>query len=86
MTLGSMKMVVRRIWDATPMPYTVIVRVNALGKGQPNDIDLLYLKKRPIGELEITGVDDGEAESPQVKLIELDTNLNPISAGAETLK
>ena len=41
MTLGSMKKEVRQIWDAIPMPNTVIVRVNALGQGNTNDLDFL---------------------------------------------
>ena len=60
MTLGYMKKVVRRSWDALPMPDTVISRVRALGQGQPNDLDFLYINIRPIGELDITGVHDGE--------------------------
>ena len=41
MTLRSMKKVVRRSWDALPIPNTVIVRVNALGQGNTNDLDFL---------------------------------------------
>ena len=40
-TLGSMKRVVRQSWDATPMPDTVIARVNTIVQGKPNDIDFL---------------------------------------------
>ena len=69
MTLGSMKKVVRRSWDALPMPNTVIARVNVLGQGQPNGIDLLDCKKRPIGEFDIIGVDDGVTEAPHIELI-----------------
>ena len=59
MTLGSMEKVVRRIWDAIPMPDTVISRVNALGQGQPSDIDFLDHKKSPKGKIGIAGVDSG---------------------------
>ena len=59
MTLGSMKNVVSQIWDEIQMPDTAIARVNAPDQGQPNDIDFLDRKKRPIGELYITGVDAG---------------------------
>ena len=52
------------------MPDTVIVRVNALGQGQPNDLDFLDRKMHPIGDLKITGVYDGETEAPNVELIE----------------
>ena len=61
-----MKKVTRQIWDAIPMPDTVIYRVNALGQGQPNDLQLLGCKKLPIVELEITGVDYGETEAPHI--------------------
>ena len=69
MNLGSTKKVVRRSWDALPMPNTVIARVNVLGQGQPNGIDLLDCKKRPIGEFDIIGVDDGVTEAPHIELI-----------------
>ena len=45
MTLGSMEKVVRRSWDTIPMPVTVIELVNALGQGQPNDLDFLDSQK-----------------------------------------
>ena len=69
MNLVFMKKVVSLIWDAIPMPDTMIAQVNALNQGQPNNLDLLYHKKHPIGELDITGVDDGEHEAPQLDLI-----------------
>ena len=56
MTLGSIKKVVRRSWDSLPMPNTMIARVNVLGQGILNDLDLLYCEIRPIGELDIPGV------------------------------
>ena len=67
------------------MPDTVIARVNVLVQGQPNDLDFLDCKKRTIVDLDITGVDYGETESPHIDLIEPEINLNHISAGAETL-
>ena len=82
MTLGSMKKVVRLIWDALPMPETVIPRVNAFGQGQPNDLDFLYRRMCPIGDLNITGVDYGETEAPHIDLIKLETDIYPISADA----
>ena len=51
-----MKKVVRRSWDAIPMPDVVIARLNALGQGQPKDLNFLGRKKLLIGELGITGV------------------------------
>ena len=68
-TLGSMKKLVRRSLDEIPIIDTVIAQVSALIQGQPNDLDFLVCKKRPIGELEITGVDDEETEAPKIELI-----------------
>ena len=59
MTLGSMKNMVSRSWDAIPMSDTVIAQVDALSQGQPNDLDFLDCKKCPILEHKITGVDAG---------------------------
>ena len=67
------------------MPDTVIARVNALVQGQPNDLDFLDCKKRTIVDLDITGVDYGETESPHIDIIEPDTYLDPIFSGAKTL-
>ena len=67
------------------MPDTVIARVNTIVQGKPNDIDFLDWKKRPIGELIMTGVDDGGTEAPHIEVIEQETDLDPISAGTETL-
>ena len=58
-TLGSMKKVVRRSWVALQMPGTVILQVNAIGQEQSNDLDFLGCKKRPIGDIEITGLHTG---------------------------
>ena len=82
MALGSMKKAVTQIWDAPPTPDTAIARLNALDQGQTNDLGFLDRKKRPIGELDITGVYYGETEDPQIEMIEPDTNINTISAGA----
>ena len=59
MTSGSMTKVIRQIWDAIPMPDTMIAQVNSLALEQPNDLDFLDSNKNPIGELDITGVDYG---------------------------
>ena len=85
MTIGSMKKVIRQSWYSIPMPDIVIARVNALVQVQPNDLDFLDLKNRTIVELKITGVDAGETEAPNIELIEPDTDLDLISAGAETI-
>ena len=85
MTLESMNKVIRRSWDTILMPDTVIDQVNAPGKDQPNDIQLLDRNKRPIGDFDITGVNAGETKAPHIELVEPDTDLNPISDGSETL-
>ena len=78
MTLGSMEKVVRRIWDAIPMPDTVIARVNSIDQGKPNDLDFLDRKKLPIREIDIIGVYSGENEAPNIELIEPETYIDPI--------
>ena len=85
MTLESTKKVVRGSWDAIPIPDTVIARVNALGQGQPNDLDFLDRKKIPIGELDITGLNAMETQAPHIDLIEPETDLDHISDGTEKL-
>ena len=67
------------------MPDTVISQVNALEQGMPNDIDFFDSKKRPIEELYITRFGAGETESPHVKLIEPEHDVNPISAYADKI-
>ena len=85
MTLVPMRNVTRRSWYAILMPDTVIAQLNALGQGQPNDLDFLDFNKHPIGEIDITRVDYGGTEAPNIGLVEPETDINPISAGAETL-
>ena len=69
MNLGSTKEVTRRSWDEIPIPGTIISQVNALGQGQPNDLELFERKKCPIGELKLTGVDAGETDAPNIELV-----------------
>ena len=57
MSLQTGKKIVRRSWDRLPMPDTVITRVNILGKGQPSQLTFKDRKGRPIGDVELTGVD-----------------------------
>ena len=59
--------------------------MNTLIQGQLNDIDYLDLKDSQIGELNITGVDAGETESPNIELVKPETYIDNISAGAEIL-
>ena len=84
-TLGSTNKVIRLIWGSIPMPGSVIAQVNALGQGQPNDLEFIDRKKRPIGYIYITGVDDWETGAPHIELVEPETDLGPILSGAETL-
>ena len=51
------------------IPDTAIAQVDTLGQVQPNYLQLLVLKKLPIGELNTTGVDAGETEAPHLELI-----------------
>ena len=83
MTLGSMKNLVRSIWDAITMPEIMIDLMKKLSQVQLNVLESLDLKNRPIGELKITGVDTGETESPHIELIESETDIDPISSGTE---
>ena len=80
-----MKNMVGQSWDALPMPDTFIMRVSELSQVQPNYLDFLDWNKRPIGELEITGVNYGETEAPHIELIEPETDIDPILADAEAL-
>ena len=81
MTLGSVKKVVRQSWYEIPMPDIFIAQLNALVQGETNDIDFLYRKNRPIGELQIAVVDDEETEAPHIEMIEPETDIDPIQAG-----
>ena len=56
-SLQCSKKITRDIWDAIPMPYTVIARVNELAKGEPETFMFTDRKGRIIGDAEITGVD-----------------------------
>jgi hypothetical protein len=51
-----MKKMVRRSWDAIPMPDTVIARVNVLGKDEPEQFVFADQSGRPIGDMELPGV------------------------------
>jgi hypothetical protein len=61
MSLKSMKKIIRRNWDAIPMPDTVIDRVNLLGKDQQEQLVFTDCKGCPIGDIELPGVDGDEA-------------------------
>ena len=63
MIMRSMKNITRRSWDMTPMPDTVIGRVNILGKYQQELLVFTDSKGKLIGDgdVELTGVnEDGD--------------------------
>jgi hypothetical protein len=62
MALNSGKKIVRRSWDVIPMPDVVINRGNELGKDQPRRMTFTDCHGRPIGDMEIPGVDSTEDE------------------------
>jgi hypothetical protein len=64
MSLNSMKKIVRRSWDAIPMPDTVIARVNELGRDEPEQFVFTDRSGRQIGDIELPGVDGDENETP----------------------
>ena len=80
MALSTGQKIIRRSWDAIPMPDTVIARVNALGADQPEELTFTDRHGRLIGDNEIPGVTfdpdhfpDGEAVPPSV------ATLNPLA-------
>ena len=66
MSLHSMKKLVRRSWDAIPMPDTVIAQVNQIGKDEPEQFVFTNLNGRNIGDIEFPGVDGGQNQTPQL--------------------
>ncbi len=72
MALDTGKKITRRSWDVIPMPDTVIARVNALGSDQPEQLIFTDRRGRPIGDVEIPGVDFEEADDDDAALPELD--------------
>jgi hypothetical protein len=76
MTLKTMKKIIRRSWDAIPMPSAVITRVNTRGHDQPEQFVFTDRAGRLIGDVptpdnndavEIPGV-DGEEEAVETPL------------------
>jgi hypothetical protein len=65
MSLHSMKKIVRRSWDAIPMPDTVIARVNQLSKDEPEQFVFTDHNGRVIGDIELPGVDGDGNHTPQ---------------------
>ena len=62
--------IVRRSWTVIPIPDVVIARVNALGMDQPEMLTFTDRQGRPIGDIEITGVDAADVrpldETPRI--------------------
>lgn len=65
MALNTGKKIVRRSWDVILMSDMVIVRVNALGSDQPEQLTFTDRHGRLIGDIEIPGVDSDEADDVQ---------------------
>ena len=57
MTLETGRKITRRSWDVIPTPDNVIARVNTLGGDQPDLPIFTDRHGRPIGDVEIPGVD-----------------------------
>ena len=76
LSLRSGQTITRRSWDRIPMPDTVIDRVEALAKGEPEMLTFTDRKGRQIGEVEITGVDG--TETPSQNLIQESISQHPI--------
>ena len=56
----------RCIWDVISMPDTVIMRVNALGSDQPEQLIFTDRRGRPIGNVEIPVVDTSNADHIEI--------------------
>jgi hypothetical protein len=91
MNLATGQRITRRTWDILPMPNSVIDRVNALGKDQPELFIFTDRKGRPIGDIEphgpdddldddhndeLPGVDMGVNETPQVTEVTDETQID----------
>jgi hypothetical protein len=81
MSLTTGQKINRYSFDLIPTPDTVIHRVNELGRGQPEELVFFDRKGRPIGDVEITGVDEHSSEeaneAPQIEAAPIvNTDLN----------
>ena len=66
MALNTGQKIVRRSWDVIPMPDTVIARVNALGRDQPEQITFTDRHGRLIGDVIIPGEDVEDAKDAEI--------------------
>ena len=71
-SLNIGKKIGRHSWDVTPMPETVITCVNVLGSNQPEQLIFTDIRGRPIGNVEIPGVDLFDAN--QIKIPGVDAS------------
>ena len=62
MSLASGENIVQYSWNAIPMTDTVIRRVNQIGRGQPERFIFTDLKGRPVGNVDLAGVDGEEVQ------------------------
>ena len=62
MALKTGNKIVWSSWDVIPMPDTVITQVNALGSYQPYQLTSNNRHERPIGNVEIPGVDPSDVD------------------------
>ena len=69
MSLETGQRLTRYAWDAIPMPDNVIARVNLLGKDQPEELTFFDRKGRPIGDVELPGVDTGDDDRNEPELV-----------------
>jgi hypothetical protein len=72
MALSSGKKIIRRSWDAIPMPDTVIARVNALGSDQPEQLIFTDRHGCLIGDTEFPGAHFDGDEPPSEMMLNLD--------------
>jgi hypothetical protein len=89
MALNTGQKIVRRSWDAIPMPDTVIARVNELGSDQPKQLIFTDRHGRLIGDVETPGVDfeddDDDVEFPGVEPVDVGhVELPGVDAGNDT--
>ena len=83
MALNTGNKFVRRSWDVIPMPDTVITRVNALGSDQPEQFVFIDRRGRPIGDVEIQGVDPSDADHIEIPGVVYQTLTLKISRSQE---
>ena len=67
MALNTGKIIVRRSWDVIPMPDTVITRVNALGRYQPELMIFTDRRGHPIGDVKIPGVETSNTDHIEIR-------------------